>query len=87
MSASAVFWSRSYPIGRGFVALFESPKPEQGQVGALTVEWWPRRPRKLSPQLQVAYAAARERFLVELCDRAGLVGDVAVLGIDRCASR
>jgi len=67
---TAAVLSREYPVGR-YRVTFTSPALAPGAVLAMTAEWSPRVPPKLSARERAAYQTARDAFLCELMSGAG----------------
>ena len=75
----AAFLARSYPVGLRYRVLFESQRPTQGEIIALTCKWTPHQPQRMSANELADYRAARSAFIAELMDVAEIVGRAAVL--------
>ena len=71
--------SRTFKVGR-FVCTLSAPKPERGAVLAMTCEWSPRVPARLSSAERRAYRAGRDAFVAELAEQIGGTAAVVEVG-------
>lgn len=78
MSAEAVFLAREFPVGR-FKVTFSCRRPEAGAVMAMTCEWEPDLPDRMTSSEQRAYAQARAAFLAEMAQHLG--GSIALVTV------
>lgn len=65
MSAEAPALVRSFRVGRRVVTL-TVPQPKPESVRGMTTEWFPDRPRHLTPSELRQYRAGRDAVLAEL---------------------
>jgi hypothetical protein len=70
MSASSGV-SLTFRVGQRYICTLSAPKPERGGVLAMTAEWSPHVPSRLTNSELRAYRRGRDAFIAELAAQIG----------------